>query len=123
MRKSSIIAGRSWGAPLQQMNVPASSAGSWDELVQRVSPDNKLIFLKQLRSEPALTQTRGQRAIGVVYNPARESGNYVPTKLNERYDALAFTNQTQALTPLPVQSQGRKEASNAPVGFYALIND
>ena len=121
--QGSVIAGRSWGATPQQMNVPESPAGSWDELIQRVTPDNKLVFLNKLRSEPTLTQTRGQRAIGVVYNPARESGNYVPTKLTERYDALAFFNRTQALTPLPVQSQGRKEASNAPVGTYALIND
>jgi erythromycin esterase-like protein len=121
--QGSVIAGRSWGASLQEMNVPASPAGSWDELIHHVTPDNKLVLLDQLRSEPTLTQTRGQRAIGVVYNPSRESGNYVPTKLTQRYDALAFFNKTKALTPLPVNSLGRKEASNAPVGWYALIND
>ena len=121
--QGTVVAGRRWGAPHQSMSVPASPAGSWDELIARVSPDNKIILLNQLRSEPALTRFRDQRAIGVVYNPAREMGNYVPTSLTERYDALIFLNTTQALTPLPVQPQVRKEASQAPVSPYALIND
>ncbi len=121
--QGSVIAGSSWGATPQQMNVPASPAGTWDNLLYHVSPDNKLVFLDRLRTQTSLTQTREQRAIGVVYNPARESGNYVPTRLTERYDALIFVNSTRALTPLPVQTLGRKEHSEAPVGAYALVND
>jgi erythromycin esterase len=119
----SVIAGSFWGAPHEVMQVPPSPAGSWDALLNSVSPDNKLLFLNQLRSEPLLTQARGQRAIGVVYDPSREAGNYVPTRLTERYDGIIFINQTHALNPLPIQPQTRKEHSEAPVGTYALIND
>ena len=43
----------------------------------------------------------GQRAIGVVYNPKYEKyGNYVPTKLSSRYDAILFIDKTNALSPL-----------------------
>ncbi|MDP8907473.1 MAG: erythromycin esterase family protein [Thermoproteota archaeon] len=46
----------------------------------------------------------GQRAIGVVYNPKYEKyGNYVPTKLSSRYDALLFIDKTNALSPLHMQ--------------------
>ncbi|HYO05510.1 MAG TPA: erythromycin esterase family protein [Phototrophicaceae bacterium] len=46
----------------------------------------------------------GQRAIGVVYNPKYEKyGNYVPTKLPSRYDALLFIDKTNALSPLHMQ--------------------
>lgn len=118
-----VVAGKYWGAPYDRMTVPAAPGGSWDELLHGVLPANKLILLTSLRTESALTQSRGQRAIGVVYNSSREAGNYVPTRLTERYDALLFIDQTTALMPLPVQPQVRKEHSDAPVGPYALIND
>ena len=43
---------------------------------------------------------RGQRAIGVVYHPEYEAGNYVPTILPRRYDAFPFLDETHALHPL-----------------------
>lgn len=121
--QGSVVAGSSWGAPSEQMDVPRSPTGSWDELLHRVSPASKLVFLNRLRTEPTLKQVRGQRAIGVVYNPLCEAGNYVPTNLTERYDGLIFIDRTAALTPLNVQPQARREHSEAPVGLYALIND
>jgi erythromycin esterase-like protein len=43
----------------------------------------------------------GQRAIGVVYRPEYEHfGNYVPTVLPRRYDALLFIDRTKALRAL-----------------------
>jgi erythromycin esterase len=49
----------------------------------------------------ALLEPRGQRAIGVVYRPQLERyGNYVPTVLARRYDALLFVDETHALHPL-----------------------
>ena len=40
---------------------------------------------------------RGQRAIGVVYNPQYEKyGNYVPTLLHLRYDTFLFIDETHA---------------------------
>jgi erythromycin esterase len=49
-------------------------------------------------------ENKGHRAIGVVYNPKYEKyGNYVPTVLSLRYDALLFIDKTSALSPLRMQ--------------------
>ncbi len=42
-------------------------------------------------------QVFGHRAIGVVYNPQADSGNYVATVLLLRYDAFIFIKRTTAL--------------------------
>ena len=53
---------------------------------------------------------RGQRAIGVVYHPEYEHlGNYVPTDLSRRYDALLSIDETEALRPLPVGLDDHEE--------------
>ena len=50
-----------------------------------------------------LLQPRGHRAIGVVYHPEYEHyGNYVPTVLPRRYDALLYLEESHALHPLHV---------------------
>ncbi|RAJ94127.1 erythromycin esterase-like protein [Larkinella arboricola] len=118
-----VIAGDYWGAPAERMPVPRALSGSWDELLYRVGPENKIVLLNQMPQEGVSAQERGQRAIGVVYNPSSERGNYVPTVLGKRYDGYVFINQTQALTPLPVQAEARRDNAKAPVGTYALIND
>jgi hypothetical protein len=80
-------------------------------------PGNRLFLLESWRGNDQLTQRRGNRAIGVVYNPRSESGNYVPTNLPHRYDAFIFIDQTQALRPLP--NMGGRVAG--PVGAGELI--
>jgi erythromycin esterase len=46
----------------------------------------------------------------VVYHPKYEHlGNYVPTALSCRYDALIFIDETQALHPLPVTIDPHEE--------------
>ena len=46
---------------------------------------------------PWLSARAGHRAIGVVYQPRREAGNYVPTVMGGRYDALLWLENTTAL--------------------------
>jgi erythromycin esterase-like protein len=55
-----------------------------------------------------LNQRRGHRALGVVYHPEVEIGNYVPTVLPRRYDAFLYLDTTEALHLLrdaPARSQ------------------
>lgn len=62
----------------------------------------------------------GQRAIGVVYRPEDEArGNYVPTILDKRYDALIFINKTTALQkPIEPEHVDTKEIPETyPSGF------
>jgi erythromycin esterase len=101
--KGHVIAGRSWGAPMETMPVPPAMQGSWDQVLHEGhSPEHgRLIMLEPLVHHPAFQRPRGQRAIGVVYHSARERhGNYVPTILPQRYDALVYFEDTRALHPL-----------------------
>ncbi|WP_258171231.1 erythromycin esterase family protein [Paenibacillus sp. R14(2021)] len=104
--EGSVIAGRSWGAPAQEMTVPPAMHGSWEELLHRLGPKDKLLLFPA--NDSVLDEAiLGHRAIGVVYHPERERGNYVPTCLSKRYDAFIYIGQTKALSPLvfePVQA-------------------
>ncbi len=60
-----------------------------------------VIFFDNENYDSSSSSSRGQRAIGVVYNPKYERfGNYVPTVLSKRYDSLIFIDNTNALSPL-----------------------
>jgi erythromycin esterase len=66
-----------------------------------------------------LVETRGQRAIGVVYHPPSEHrGNYVPTILSDRYDAFVFFDETHPLTPLKVKVDYDKFPETYPYGTH-----
>lgn len=99
-----VTAAPAWGGPVTTMVVPSAKSGSWEAALHQQRPGNNLFLLDTWRNDPALTQRRGNRAIGVVYEPAAEAGNYVPTDLPHRYDAFAFIEQTHALQPLPGMS-------------------
>jgi erythromycin esterase-like protein len=71
-----------------------------------------------LAEDVELSQGRGQRAIGVVYNPEYEAfGNYVPTTINKRYDALLYFEETQALHPLHIQPETTEPPETYPWGL------
>jgi erythromycin esterase-like protein len=98
--RGSVVAGRAWDAPWETMDVPPARQGSWDDLLHRAAQrEIALIFDERQRQSP-LAEQRGQRAIGVVYHPQRERGNYVPTLLPRRYDAVLHIDETHALRPL-----------------------
>jgi erythromycin esterase-like protein len=107
-----VIAGMAWDAPMERLRVPPARAESWEDLLHRAGngADLLLLFEEQQRTEPML-QARGHRAIGVVYHPEYEHlGNYVPTVLPRRYDALLFIDRTEAVHPLHMQAHVGGEA-------------
>jgi erythromycin esterase len=106
--RGSVIAGSSWEAPMERMPVPPGREGTWEDVLHRASASDKLLIFSQQDRTGPLATARGHRAIGVVYNPAYELGNYVPTVLPRRYDAFLFLDQTQALHPL-LEVQAREE--------------
>jgi erythromycin esterase len=99
--QGTVIAGREWGAPWEQMRVPPGRTGSWEDVLHRAfgGDDRMVIFPTEPSDE--LAEWRGHRAIGVVYRPQYEQyGNYVPTVLPRRYDAFLFVDRTNAVRPL-----------------------
>lgn len=103
-----VIAGDAWDAPMERMTVPEARVGSWEVLMHRAfaGEDQLLVFDGQEDDSP-LRERRGHRAIGVVYHPEYESGNYVPTDLADRYDAFLYLDETEALHPL--RTAGRRD--------------
>jgi erythromycin esterase len=121
-----VIAAREWGDKMEIMDVPSAREGSWDNLLHFIDSNNtnstetgkdKLIIFSHKDNVDKIIveskyndnnkenyENKGQRAIGVVYNPNYERyGNYVPTVLSLRYDALLFIDKTSALSPLHMQ--------------------
>ncbi len=96
-----VLAASAWGTKVRTMNIPAGRKNSWEWLLHQQGPENKIIFMKPLRKIEYFKKPIGHRAIGVIYNPSAEDGNYVPSVLPERYDAFIFIDKTNPLTPLP----------------------
>ncbi|MGZ4695482.1 MAG: erythromycin esterase family protein, partial [Acidimicrobiales bacterium] len=70
------------------------------------------------RNRPWLRSRRGHRAIGVVYQPGREAGNYVPTVMGDRYDGLIWFEDTTPLSPLHHESPPHgAELETEPTGL------
>jgi len=98
--QGTVIAGREWGAPWEEMRVPPGRPGSWEDVLHRAGNDDRLLIFRP-ESSAELAAWRGHRAIGVVYRPQHEQyGNYVPTVLPRRYDAFLHVDRTTALRPL-----------------------
>ena len=85
---------------------PVARAGSWDAALHLLDAEDRLlVFPEHPEVSAGLLAPRGQRAIGVVYHPDAEWGNYVPTVLPLRYDALMHVDRTRALHPLHVAAE------------------
>ena len=116
--QGTVIAAKEWGENMERMHVPPAVEGSWDRLIHELSEgrNSLLIFrdyslgeyngkrqliVEEEKEDLGTTIKRGQRAIGVVYNPKYEKyGNYVPTDLARLYDAFLYIDNTHALHPL-----------------------
>jgi erythromycin esterase len=108
--RGTVIAGSEWGAPMEVMPVPPGRAGSWEAILHEIAPRDKLLIFDAAVPSAAMVQQRGHRAIGVVYRPEYEHyGNYVPTVLPRRYDALLFIDESTALHPLHLHGRFEHE--------------
>ena len=138
--KGSVIAAKKWGDKMEEMKVPTAMRGSWDNIFHNIKNDstiassytnnNKLIIFSHhdgdinnrinnnSNNKINNYKMRGQRAIGVVYNPQYEKyGNYVPTNISLRYDAFLFIDETHALNPLHMQTIDNKDLPETfPIG-------
>jgi len=116
--RGSVLAGSAWGAPEAVLSLPEALPGSHEDLLHRTLGQPALLVFGEDRSGRWLSDWRGHRAVGVVYHPAREVGNYVPTRMGGRYDALIWLEHTEALTPLHHEPRpGEPELETEPTGY------
>lgn len=117
----SVIAASSWDGMMEVMEVPPAMAGSLEatlhEAIPMVGHPDYYLMFDQEPEDSVLREYCGQRAIGVVYYPQHEGrGNYVPTSMAARYDALVFMDETRALSPLGIDFDPRKFPETYPFG-------
>ncbi len=94
-----LLAGRQWGGAMETMTMPPALAGSIGDLFNQLGMERLLVVFDD-DTPPALRQLIGHRAKGVTYHPERDRGNYVPSILPKRYDAMIFIAETTPLAPL-----------------------
>jgi erythromycin esterase-like protein len=112
-----VIAGRNWGGDMQKMEVPPAVKNSIEHIIHNESAEDKLILLSNPYWKDKFKDYLGHRAIGVVYHPEYERGNYVPTLLPARYDALIHIDQSSALHPLHLHPDAGQTPETYPFGF------
>jgi erythromycin esterase len=115
-RQGSVIAGKEWGGNMQVVKVPPAVKGSVEDILHQQSPENRLIIFDKEHRDEKLNGRLGHRAIGVVYHPERERGNYVPSDIQSRYDALIYLDETNALHPLHLEPDGTRMPETYPFG-------
>lgn len=114
--QGSVIAGEAWGAPMEELEVPPAITGSIESRLHKEGKNCYLLFSEE--DNEAFSKPVPHRAIGVVYDPSRERyGNYVPSVLNERYNAFVFIDETKALHPLHLKPHDEKVPETYPFGF------
>jgi erythromycin esterase-like protein len=117
--RGSVLAGASWGAPAERLPVPPARDGSVEDLLHHALGDEpSLLVFPPTYDQPRWLRTSlDHRAIGVVYHPDQERwGNYVPSTLGDRYDALLWFGETTALEPLRAEPADDPEPETAPTG-------
>lgn len=117
----SVIASHAWDGPIQVFNLPEAKPESVEEEFHHVcletGSNNLMTFLMDTMGSEVLGQVKGHRAVGVVYDPSGDyRRNYVPTILNERYDAFVFCDETTPLSPIKVDFDNRKFPETYPYG-------
>lgn len=116
--RGSVIAGREWGGRMIKMEVPEARHGSWEALLHSAPPVNKLIITDDIKDYPLLSEPFNHRAIGVVYDPKMEHyGNYVPSRITDRYDAFVYLDQSSALHPLDTKTEMQLTPETYPWGL------
>lgn len=101
--RGTVIAADEWGAPMERMPVPAARIGSFEEAMHDAAVGDALLLFdgSDDGGVRGLDEPVGHRAIGVVYDPHAERwGNYVPTLVAMRYDAMLYIDETRAVDPL-----------------------
>ncbi len=99
-RHGRVLAGFAWNGLREDMSLLPARPDSFEAWMHAAGMKRALILFDPVPEDEVLLRPAGQRAVGVVFNPLNEAGNYVLTVLPKRYDALLFFDETQSLEAL-----------------------
>jgi erythromycin esterase len=112
-----VIAGREWGDRMKVMHLPDAMMDSWEFILHQLEAKDRIVFMTDELKKQLRDKSFGHRAIGVVYHPHYEKpGNYVLSKITERYDAFIYLDKTSALHPLHIKPDGHQMPETFPFG-------
>ncbi|HEY2672917.1 MAG TPA: erythromycin esterase family protein [Rugosimonospora sp.] len=115
--RGTVVAGDAWGASMRLMRVPPARPGSLEAVLHESAPPRALSVFPQDGRPDLLVDELGHRAVGVVYRPERDLGNYVPTVLGERYDAFLWFDESRGVMPLRTRPLDVLEPETYPSGL------
>ncbi|MEN9785306.1 MAG: hypothetical protein RLZZ299_570 [Pseudomonadota bacterium] len=93
----SVTAARAWGEDPQRMHLRPAAPDTWEALCHRMGTP---CFRLDSRDLTGLSE-RPERAVGVVYAPARERASHLfASHAPLRYDHVLYYDVTRALAPL-----------------------
>jgi len=111
-----VIASAMWGGNMEELQVPPAIKGSVEQILHNQSAKDRMILFRN-GFDNLFDRYLDHRAIGVLYNPENERGNYVSTLLPSRYDALLYLDYSKALHPIQLQPDGNKMPETYPFGY------
>jgi erythromycin esterase len=115
--KGTVVAGHEWGDVMRVMHVPEAMPDSWEHILHQLAGKDRIVFLNDDMKRELDGAYFGNRAIGVVYHPRHERpGNYVSSRITDRYDAFIYLDQTTALHPLHIIPDGFQIPETFPFG-------
>ncbi|HEX8359783.1 MAG TPA: erythromycin esterase family protein [Longimicrobium sp.] len=97
-----VVAATSWGAPGRSTALRQALPESYAALFHQTGVPSFLLVLRGSPAAPALSDSRLERAVGVVYAPQTErQSHYFQARLAEQFDAVIHIDRTTAVSPLP----------------------
>lgn len=95
-----VLAASNWESEVRTMTIPNPPQGTLEGLLMALGEGDRLwMFHGDSTVVPRIQLPH--RAIGVLYHPEHDhQGNFVPSRLDQRYDAFIFLPQTTPLRPL-----------------------
>lgn len=100
--QGTVAAATDWDAPMEVKQVRPSLEGSYERLSHDTGLPRFLLHLRRSGIGEALMEPRLERFIGVIYRPETERwSHYAEAILPRQFDAWAWFDETEAVTPLP----------------------
>ena len=98
-----VAAASDWDGPMEVKKVQPSQRGSYEKLFHDVGLPGFFLGLRHIAPESlktALSKSRIQRAIGVIYRPETElASHYFQAVLPEQFDEYIWIDATEAVQP------------------------